>query len=42
MCEICGIVNIGASRPIDRDVLLRMTQLLEHRGKNLVLIVCNI
>ncbi|MBU0703759.1 MAG: asparagine synthase (glutamine-hydrolyzing), partial [Chloroflexi bacterium] len=32
MCGICGIVNISASRPIDRDVLLRMTQVLEHRG----------
>lgn len=32
MCGICGIVNISASQPIDRDVLLRMTQVLEHRG----------
>jgi len=32
MCGICGIVNICASQPIDRDVLLRMTRVLEHRG----------
>jgi len=32
MCGICGIVNISASQPVDRDVLLRMTQVLEHRG----------
>ena len=32
MCGICGIVNISASQPIDRDILLRMTRVLEHRG----------
>lgn len=32
MCGICGIVDIHTSRSIDRDVLLKMTQVMEHRG----------
>ena len=32
MCGICGIVAIGGSKPVDRDVLLKMTQVMQHRG----------
>jgi asparagine synthase (glutamine-hydrolysing) len=32
MCGICGIVSIDKSGPIDRDVLLKMTQVMKHRG----------
>jgi asparagine synthase (glutamine-hydrolysing) len=32
MCGICGIVGINTSRTIDRDALLRMTQVMKHRG----------
>ena len=32
MCGICGIVGTNTLRPIDRDILLRMTQIMEHRG----------
>ena len=32
MCGICGIVTINASQPVDRDVLLKMMQVMKHRG----------
>jgi len=31
MCGICGIVGINnTSRPVDQDVLLKMTQSMRH------------
>ncbi len=32
MCGICGIVGLNSSTPIDKDVLLKMTRSLRHRG----------
>jgi len=32
MCGIAGIVDLAGMRPIDRDVLARMTHALVHRG----------
>ena len=32
MCGICGIVAFNTSRLINDDILLRMTQVMEHRG----------
>jgi len=32
MCGICGIVDIKSSHPINRDILLKMTQAMKHRG----------
>lgn len=32
MCGIVGIWNRGSGRPVDRDVLLRMSRTLQHRG----------
>lgn len=32
MCGICGIASISTSQPIDRDILLKMTQAMKHRG----------
>jgi asparagine synthase (glutamine-hydrolysing) len=32
MCGICGIVGLNTSRAIDRDALLKMTQVMKHRG----------
>jgi asparagine synthase (glutamine-hydrolysing) len=32
MCGICGVVDINHSRPIDQEILLKMTQVMRHRG----------
>ncbi len=32
MCGICGIISFDPSRPVDRQVLLRMTRRIKHRG----------
>jgi asparagine synthase (glutamine-hydrolysing) len=32
MCGICGIVGLKSGKSVDRDVLLRMTQSIKHRG----------
>jgi len=32
MCGICGIVNLNASRPVSKEILLKMTQAMKHRG----------
>jgi asparagine synthase (glutamine-hydrolysing) len=32
MCGICGIVSINPPQQVDRDVLLKMTQVMRHRG----------
>ena len=33
MCGICGIVGVNnTSKPVDQDVLLKMTQCMQHRG----------
>jgi asparagine synthase (glutamine-hydrolysing) len=32
MCGICGIARIDAPRPIDSDILLKMTHIMKHRG----------
>jgi len=32
MCGICGIVSVNTPRPIDRDILLKMMQVMKHRG----------
>ncbi len=32
MCGICGIVNADRVQPIDKDVLLKMTRIMAHRG----------
>jgi asparagine synthase (glutamine-hydrolysing) len=32
MCGIAGIVNLDAARPVDREVLRRMTDAVSHRG----------
>ncbi len=32
MCGICGIVGLNTSQVVDRDVLLKMTQAMVHRG----------
>ena len=31
MCGICGIINLD-KQPVDKDVLLKMTRVLSHRG----------
>jgi asparagine synthase (glutamine-hydrolysing) len=32
MCGIAGVLNASAERPIDRDLLTRMTDAIRHRG----------
>jgi asparagine synthase (glutamine-hydrolysing) len=32
MCGICGIVSVTSPQPIDEDALLKMTQVMKHRG----------
>lgn len=32
MCGICGIYHYATDRPVDRDVLARMTRAMVHRG----------
>lgn len=32
MCGICGIVNLNTSIPVDRGLLQRMNDIIEHRG----------
>jgi hypothetical protein len=32
MCGICGIVSVTFPQPIDEDALLKMTQVMKHRG----------
>ena len=32
MCGICGIVNLNSEEPVDRPVVIRMTNALSHRG----------
>ena len=32
MCGICGIANLKTAQPIDKHVLLKMTQAMTHRG----------
>jgi asparagine synthase (glutamine-hydrolysing) len=32
MCGICGIVSLKNAQPIDRDILLKMTKAMKHRG----------
>lgn len=32
MCGICGIVAINTTRPVSRDILLKMVQVMKHRG----------
>ena len=32
MCGICGVADFSASKPIDRDVLLKMMRAMKHRG----------
>lgn len=34
MCGICGILALDRGRPIDADVISRMTDTLQHRGPN--------
>ncbi|HVP06634.1 MAG TPA: asparagine synthase (glutamine-hydrolyzing), partial [Candidatus Acidoferrum sp.] len=32
MCGICGVVNFDSHRPVDEQVLRRMTDIMTHRG----------
>jgi asparagine synthase (glutamine-hydrolysing) len=32
MCGICGVVDLGATMPIDEGILLGMTRTIKHRG----------
>ena len=32
MCGICGVWNYRTHQPVDRDVLRRMTEMIQHRG----------
>jgi asparagine synthase (glutamine-hydrolysing) len=32
MCGICGVVSIRSVEPVERSVLMEMTQLMRHRG----------
>ncbi len=32
MCGICGIIGTRTTKPVDKNVLLKMTQAMKHRG----------
>ncbi len=32
MCGICGIIGINGSQPVDENILLKMAQVMRHRG----------
>jgi asparagine synthase (glutamine-hydrolysing) len=32
MCGLCGVAYSDSKRPVDRDMLHRMTNMLSHRG----------
>jgi len=41
MCGICGIVSLGIPRAIDREILLKMTRSMKHRGPDEQGIYCD-